>query len=212
MAAVTIEYQMGCGGRAIGRLLAERLGFDYVDRQIVQGVARELQIAEDAADLHDERVAGLLERTLTLLQAPGPLTWMPPSVDNQWATIDEHVYHCTTCQVIEAAARRQRVLIVGHGASFALAGRAGVMHVRLHAPLEQRVQTVMQRLQIDHAQARRRVTESDHDRARYIRHFYQANWHDAEHYHLMIDTAIFEPEQVVDLIARAWQASRLGGS
>lgn len=212
MAAITIEYQMGCGGHAIGRLLTERLGFAYVDREIVQGVARELRIEEQAAELHDERVAGVLERALTLLQVPGQLGWLPPSGDNQFTPIDDHIYHCTTCQVIEVAARRDQVVIVGHGASFALAGWTGVMHIGLYAPLEQRVQTVMQRLQIDHAQAQRRVTDSDHNRARYIKRFYQANWHDAEHYHLMIDTAIFSPEQVVELITQAWRASSLGAS
>ena len=63
MAAMTIEYQMGCGGRDIARTLAEKLGFSYMDREIVQGVANELHIQEDNVEWHDERVAGLVERT-----------------------------------------------------------------------------------------------------------------------------------------------------
>ena len=210
MAVITIEYQMGCGGRDIGRLLAERLGFSYMDREIVQDVARELQITEDSAEEHDERVGGVLERALSLLRVPGELTWVAPSGDNDLATIDENIYHRTTCQVIEAAARRDQMVIVGHGASFALAGWPAMMHIGLYAPLDQRVETVMRRLQLDQAHAQRRVSDSDHERARYIKRFYQANWHDADHYHLLIDTAIFAPERVVDLIVQAWRMSSVG--
>jgi cytidylate kinase len=212
MAVLTIEYQMGCGGRDIGRMLAGRLNLDYVDREIVKGVAQELHIQEDTVDLHDERVAGMLERALRLLSVPGEMTWMAPLRENSLAAIDETVYHTTTCRVIEAAARRDRVVIVGHGASFALAGWPGVMHVGLHAPADKRIATVMERLQLDREAAQHRVTQSDLDRARYIKRFYQANWRDADHYHLMIDTTFLGPDRVVELIATAWGAGDFGGS
>ena len=206
MAIITIEYQMGCGGRAIGQMLAQRLGFSYVDREIVQGVARQLQIGESAAEQQDERAAGLLGRALASLRASGELTWtaapsMPP------ALIDDTVYQTTTCNIIEAAARGDRVVIVGHAAGFALADWPGALHVGLYASREQRVATVMQRLGVDRTEALRQVTESDHGRARYIKRFYNANWLDAEHYHLMVDTELWTPERVADLILSAWQAS-----
>ena len=176
----------------------------------MQGVARELHIAEDSAELHDERVGGVLERFLAMLSVPGDLAWVAPSSDNELATIDENIYHHMTCKVIEAAARRNQVVIVGHGASFALAGWPGVMHIGLYAPLERRVETVMLRLQVNRVHALRRVTDSDHGRARYIKRFYQANWHDADHYHLIIDTAMFAPDGGVDLFVLAWLFSNFG--
>lgn len=210
MAVITIEYQIGCGGRDIGRKLAERLGFSYMDREIVQGVARELQIDEAAAELHDERVAGVLGRVLDMMRMTGELTWVAPERDPGFTLLDEATYHGTTCRVIEAAARRDHVVIVGHGSAFALAGWPGVMHVGLYAPAEQRVATVMSRLQISRDEARRRVSESDHDRARYVKRFYHVNWHDADHYHFMANTGVFAPDQVVDLIAQAWRVGRFG--
>jgi len=61
-------------------------------------------IRSTAQEEHDERVGGVLERALSLLRVPGELTWVAPSGDNDLATIDENIYHRTTCQVIEAAA------------------------------------------------------------------------------------------------------------
>lgn len=209
MAVITIEYQMGCGGRAIGQMLAQRLGFGYVDREIVQGVAQQLQIGEAAAEEHDERVAGVLGRALASLRASGEMTWTAaPSMPA--ALIDETVYHTTTCNILEAAARGDRVVIVGHAASFALARWPGALHIGLYASREQRVATVMERLGVNRAEAVSQVTQSDHGRARYIKRFYGANWLDAEHYHLMIDTELWTPERVVDLIVGAWGVSTVG--
>ncbi|MEI7770015.1 MAG: cytidylate kinase-like family protein [Chloroflexales bacterium] len=210
MTAITIEYQMGCGGRDIARLLAGQIGFSYVDREIVQSVAQELDVAEDSAEQHDERIEGLLERTMTMLWAAGEVTGGASSAEGALAMIDDIVYHQTTCKVIEAAARRDKAVIVGHGASFALAGWQDVLHIGLYAPLERRVTTIMGRMNVDHAEALRRVTKRDHDRARYIKQFYHANWREADHYHLMIDTAIFAPDQVTDLIVQAWRTSVIG--
>src|SRR5918912_3368691 len=101
MTVITIEYQMGCGGRDIGRQLADRLNLNYVDREIVKGVAGELHISEDFADMHDERVEGVLGRTLSLLSLSGDVTFIAPPRSNDMLMIDETVYHNTTCRVIK---------------------------------------------------------------------------------------------------------------
>lgn len=212
MTVITIEYQMGCGGRDIARLLAAELGLSYVDREIVKNVAHELHVAEAEADEHDERLAGLLERSMTMFWTAGELMGGVMSAENVLAALGDTAYHDTTREVIAAAARRNDVVIVGHGASFALAGWHGVMHVGLYAPLERRVATIMKRMQVGQAEARRRIAEREEARARYIKQFYHANWREADHYHLMLDTSHFAPEQVMALIAQAWHGSTFAGA
>lgn len=210
MAIITIEHQRGCGGRQIGRIVAERLNWRLVDRQVVRDVAQQLHIDEAAAEYHDERGQGLLDRAMALLQATGELTWMAPAGDTRMTLMDETIYHQTTTKVIEAAARNDRAVIVGHGAGFALANWPGVLRVGLYAPIERRVTTIMARRQVDRAEALRGATQTDHDRERYVRRFYQADWHAAEKYHLVINTGLYQPEQVAALILAAWQTSTLG--
>jgi hypothetical protein len=64
MAVITIAYQIGSGGRQIGQALARRLDRDYIDRKIVQGVAQQLHVSEEAATLLDEHARGLVTRML----------------------------------------------------------------------------------------------------------------------------------------------------
>jgi cytidylate kinase len=206
MTSITIEYQMGCGGRDIAHVLADKLGFNYLDREIVREVAKDLHVAEADADQHDERVSGFLERTMSMLWSAGELSGAVSSPEPALAMLDDTLYHQVTCQVIGDAARKSPSVIVGHGASFALAGWPGVMHVGLYAPLERRVTTIMKRMGIERNEAQHRISQRDQGSARYIKQFYHANWREAEHYHMLIDTSQFSPEQVVELILQAWRA------
>jgi cytidylate kinase len=209
MAVITIAYQIGSGGRQIGQALAKRLDLDYIDREIVQGVAQQLHCSEDVAARLDERARGLVTRMLWMLSSTGELALAapPPDRDQQ---IDEGTYFKTTRAVIETSARTNRAVIVGHGANFALAGRQGVLHVFIYAPTEQRITAIMEREQVDRPEATRRVNRSDHDRAHYIKRFYHMDWRDPAYYDLMINTAHIQPDCVVDLLVAAWQESVFG--
>ena len=114
---------MGAGGEDIGRLVAGKLGFDYVDEDIVTRAAQRGDVSpEDVADA--ERRQSLLRRLFTELGtgtgvetyglAPVPGGDLP---DDMRALIRE---------AIEEVAARGKVVIVAHAASFALAGRPSV--------------------------------------------------------------------------------------
>jgi cytidylate kinase len=202
MSVITINYQVGCGGHRIGEALAERLGYEVVDREIVQRVAQQLKISEATARVWDEHVESLVTRALTLFSTVGDAGYVPP-VTNPDTIVDERAYFQTARAVIEAAARTQNVVIIGHAANFALAGRPDVLHLYLYAPVEQRVATMMAREGIDRSEAARRIGRLDHDRAQYAKRWYHVDWQDPLSYDLMLNTASVPPEQVVEIVVRA---------
>src|SRR3989442_15473450 len=69
---ITVTRQYGSGGSDIARLVAERLGWELVDNQFVEAVARRAGVPPDEAAQREERAPGLLERL-----APPP-TGAPP--------------------------------------------------------------------------------------------------------------------------------------
>src|SRR5919202_956532 len=109
MAVITIAYQIGSGGRQIGHALAKRLDLDYIDREIVQGVAQQLHVSEEAAARLDERARGIVTRMLWMLSSTGELALYAPAPDRD-LQIDEAAYFKTTCAVIETAARTNRAV------------------------------------------------------------------------------------------------------
>jgi hypothetical protein len=180
---------MGAGGEEVGRLAAGKLGFDYVDEDIVSRAAERGEVtAEDVANA--ERRQSLLRRLLTELGtgggaetyglAPVPGGNLP---DDMRALIRE---------AIEEAAGRGNVVIVGHAASYALAGREGILRALVTASPETRA-----------GRHEGSIKSSDAERADYLRRFYGVEHELPTHYDLVINTDVVSVEQAAELIALA---------
>src|SRR3989442_15999329 len=77
---ITVTRQYGSGGSDIARLVAERLGWELVDNQFVEAVARRAGVPPDEVAQREERAPGLLERL-----APTPAVAPPQMVISQAA-------------------------------------------------------------------------------------------------------------------------------
>ena len=120
-------------------------------------------------------------------------------------------YQETMRNIITAAATTGHVVIVGRGGQVLLADKRDVLHVRVVAPLEQRVAYVVRREGLDTEAARRRVQAKDQVRTRYMLTQYRCQHEDPHLYDLVINTAVLSLDSTVDQICLALEgkASRL---
>ena len=199
MSAITISRQYGSGGGEVATQLSQRLGWQLIDHEIVAQVARSLGVTEEEADVHDERVEGFIARALNALQAAAPLVPAPFTPPEQ----AEAAYNEALRNVVETAANTGRVVIVGRTGQALLAGRRDVLHVRIVAPLKQRIAYVARREGLDEAAAQSRIQSKDRDRSRYLQARFGRSVDDPLLYDLMINTAILDLESAVDLISLA---------
>lgn len=200
MRAVTISREYGSGGGEIAARLAERLGWNLVNHQVVVEVARVLGVSEDEAQAHDEHSDTLASRILSSLgvvQSP-----MPASFPFQ-LTIDEPAYDEARRRVVEGAVAVGHAVIVGRGAQLLLASRRDVLHVRIIAPMEQRIAYVMGREDLSYAAAQQRIQAKDRERARFLMTVHRYNPADARLYDLVVNTGVLHLNSVVDLLALA---------
>jgi cytidylate kinase len=204
MPVITVSRQTGSGGATIGQRLAERLGASYLNTQIIREVAHRLGVSEATAAAYDERAELFIERLARVL-------WLAdPSIAPFGSSAPAAPFESTTQALVEVtrqlvheAARTGNAVIFGHGAQFLLAQQPGVLHVRFVAPLPARVERVMRRQSLGRAEAKRWVSEEDQRRASYIRQFYHADWHAPEHFHLILNTALWDEEAAIRLILNA---------
>ena len=152
MRAITISREYGSGGGEIAARLARRLGWQLIDHAIVEQTASELEVYVTEVEKHDEEYVdstrpGILNRIIEQL-APsgvggGGLLIRPSS------SVEGRAYQETMGDIITAAATTGHVVIVGRGGQVLLADRRDVLHVRIVAPLEQRVAYVVRREGLD---------------------------------------------------------------
>lgn len=209
MRAVTISREYGSGGGEIAARLAQRLGWQLVDHEVVVEVARALGVSEAEAEAHDERTEGLVSRILSSMQLIEPVMFIGPATLPE---ADEQKYRNALYNVVEAAVTQGHVVIVGRGSQMLLNQRRDVLHARIVAPLDLRVAYVMQREGLNQNDARSRVQLKDRDRIRYLQAEHHQGPEDAHLYDLVVNTGVIDLDSAVDLIALALErkARKLG--
>lgn len=183
---ITISRQLGSGGSYIAQLVAKRLGYAYVDRQIIQQAAKELAVEEAVIEDRDGRLQTFWEKLAEVLAIGAPFgNYIPPPMN---LVSDEQLVDTERRLIIELAAKGPCV-ILGRGAFHLLRGKARLLNVMIHAPMRFRVERVMT---IYHAkteeEAIKMIERSDQNRFGYIRTLMDLDWFDARNYHLTIDT------------------------
>jgi MFS family permease/cytidylate kinase len=203
---VTISRQYGCGGDEIGARLARRLGWELLDHAVVQRVAEELNLTEPQAEERDERAQPFMARLLASTRSLDPLLLN----DHPAGLVDVDVYRETVRDVIESAANIGHVVIIGRGGMVLLAGRPDVRHVRVMAPLEQRIGYVAYREGLDRAAARQRVLTKERAREHHLWATYGRRLDDEDLYDLIVNTGALDLDTVVDEICLSLQRKAQG--
>jgi cytidylate kinase len=125
---------------------------------------------------------------------------------------------------MEEAAARGDVVILGRGGAFVFARRPDAVHVQLHASMDVRLRSLVDRVaeipveeipdgtRPDDASLRDLCRDMDARRGAYIRHHFHADWLDSSHYDLSIDGGRVPRDTVVEMILLAVDASRPGAA
>jgi cytidylate kinase len=197
---LTISHQYGSGGSRIARDLGRRLNWAVWEKEIVRQIASQYKVSEEYVDAKDERVDSFIERMVGLFGMGGfeSAYEIPPPL---WLT-DAQLMRMTR-SIIEDVAKEGQAVVVGRAGNRILAGRPGVLHVFLFAPLAVRIERVMQAEGLNPTEAERRIAGMDRLRADYVHTFYHADWRDPSHYNLLVDSGVWGEEGATDLIVWA---------
>lgn len=197
---ITISNRYGCGAIAIAHLVAERLGYEYVDEQLPVVVAKRLMTSPVAVESVEDAGTSVSERLLRALESGTPELRGQPGV-----SFDEECLREVQEAVREYASHGNAV-IVGRGANAVLGRRPDVMRVFMYAPRDWRIHHVMDGLGADEKTAAAEVDRVDRARTEYMRVHYGLTWTDPQNYDLCIDASAFGPQACAEVIVRAVEA------
>ena len=194
---ITISNRYGCGAIAIAHLVADRLGYQYVDQQLPIVVAKRLSTSAAAVESAQDAGKTMSERMLRALEFGTPELRGAPGV-----SFDEECLREVQEAVRDYAARGNAV-IVGRGANAILGRRPDVLRVFMHAPRDWRIHHIMAGVRVEEQAASAEVDRIDRARTEYMQAYYGIVWTDPANYELCIDTSAFAPEACAEIVARA---------
>ncbi|MEG1931490.1 MAG: cytidylate kinase-like family protein [Pygmaiobacter sp.] len=200
---ITIARENGSGGRLLGERLAQELGIEFYNRDLMRLASDESGINEELFARVDEQMKNTLLSKVARDAYKGEV--IPP--DSEDFTSSENLFRYQARVILELA-RSRSCVIIGRCADYILQDCDNVLRVFLHAPEPARVATLMERHHISEEEARRAMTKVDKRRAAYYRAVTDSNWRDAEHYDLSLDMAKLGEERCIALI-RGYLAMKL---
>lgn len=206
MAVITISRELGSNGQQIVDLLCDELGYCRVDKALLSQIAREAGIDVKAVLAKERDVASkprLISDQMTSLYG------RQPGAFGREGEIDDQTYIKVVRDTMERFAREGDAIIVGRGGQLVLRDWPGALHVHLYAPLEVRVERLVDRYNVTKLDAQRRIERSDERKRAYLRNIHRnANWKDLKYYHLAINTQYLTPAIVAQLILVAAHESK----
>jgi cytidylate kinase len=196
---ICISHATGAAGDEVGRLVAKRLRFRYLDEEVV-GRAAALGHVSPEALLDAERRKPALAALFRNLRSAALSTEGEPPVADQTET-----HRALIRNAIHATADEGKAVIVSHAASITLGPRRDVLRVLVTASPETRVARLAAN-EPGHGAARQLIRKSDAGRAAYLKSFYGVSREGPTHYDLVVNTDNIAPEGAAECIVAAASA------
>ena len=203
MAVITIARQFGAGGKKLGTLVAEKLGFTLIDEEIVEMVAMKANVSVDTVDAIAQETGneGYLTRIMTKL-GPFRKGYVQVSMEEKPGYIDGNLYLSLLHKVIPQIAEQDNVVILGRGGQYILAEHANTYHYLMIADMEQRIHFMMENYQLDRKQAQLVVEKQRKRRLNLYRYFGRTDYDQPGLYDMVFNMNRVKLEEAVQIVCQ----------
>ena len=189
---ITVGRQFGSCGKEIGHALAKRFNIAFYDKELIALASKESGLCQEFFEKADEKNSG------NLLQAFAAGFTFGPFQYNDFLSNDK-LFQIQS-DVIRKVVNEHSCVIVGRCADYILRDNKRCINIFIHADMEERVKTVMNRQHIPEQDARELVRKMDKTRPNYYNFYSDKEWGVAASYHLSVDSSLLGVEGTVDFI------------
>lgn len=202
---INIGRQLGSGGKAIGKLLAARLGVPLYDKQLIELAARESGLCPECFERVDEQPSrGLYATLLNYLRAP--FTGYEGGAAGNVLSGD--ALFKVQSDVIRGLAARQSCIFVGRCADYILRDEPRCVNVFITADRADRIARLCAELGIGADEAAALMERTDRSRAAYYDYYSSRVWGRAETYDLCLNSSALGVEGSAEFVL-AFAAGKL---
>ena len=193
---ITIGRSFGSGGRAVGKMIADRLGIGFYDKQLLVKAAEKACCDLEFFESADERAPKIVGGIIPFSMGFYPMSWLG---DTSTAGGDR-VYKAQ-CEFIHELAATEACVIVGRSADYVLRDLPNVINIFIHAPLEECARRIVERCDsTDIEEAKVLATRTNKLRANFYNFYTDKRWGDAQSYDLTFDSSLLPLDDIADIV------------
>lgn len=190
---ITIARSYGSGGRTMGRLLAEELGINYYDRELVRLASDKSGISEALFGQADEKVkSGSIFQFAKRLQ-------MGENLSADSTVSDEELFRIQA-EVIRELAEKEDCVIVGRCADYVLKENPDVIRLFCYAPLKDCIERERALSGLEEKEIIKKIERIDKYRSDYYKRHTGGEWNDADNYDLCLNTTSMSYPDLISVV------------
>lgn len=193
---ITISREFGSGGRSIGKMLAEKMGYQYYDKELIERVVQKTNLSEEFVGKSGEYApsANLFSYAFVGRNRSG-------------MSVDDYLWKEQKKIILELA-EEGNCVIVGRCADYILRNRTDCLNVFIHADKQFRAERIVKLYGETDKNPEKRLMDKDKKRAINYQYYTDQRWGVAENYHISLDSSEFGLSACVNIIMELAQADK----
>ena len=201
---ITINRELGSGGRTIGEKLAKRLHVPFYDKALIQGLKEKYSLTTEEI----ERLKGQqhnwwadFKRSLKIMPSFAAPNIIPSKTAIPDFLITDDIFQSET-QILKGIAEDESCVIAGRSGFYVLRDHPNHLSILIQAPMEHRINHLVSKRGITPAEAEKIIREVDKGRERYVKKYTGTSRYDTRNYDIVFNAANHTEDEIVDLIMK----------
>lgn len=192
---ITISREFGSGGREIGKKLAEQLGIEFYDKELLELASKHSGITQELFVKHDENYTNSF--LYSLVMGNYPVT--SDGRINPELPLNQKIF-LAQFETIRALAEKGPCVIVGRCADYVLRNRDNVINFFITGSMPQKRRRILERYDIEKNKVEDFIRKTDKRRANYYNYYTDMKWGEAKNYDLCLNSSKTGIEGAVEIM------------
>ena len=199
---ITINRELGSGGRTVGRLLAEKLGVPYYDKALIMALEKKYHLSvEEIERMKGESISWWADFKRKMSLSQNIHMYINNEGDEPDILTTEAIFKAEK-EILQGIAQDESCVIAGRTGFFILKKHPNRLSILIQASMQHRLERIMRKQNISEDKAKKIIEKVDKMREEYVSNFAHTSRYDARNYDLVINMDGKTEEEAVDLIMR----------
>lgn len=199
---ITINRELGSGGRTVGRLLAKRLGVPFFDKAVIKAMQEKYHGTVEEIEKMKGRKHGWWADVEMLFMMDSGLNmhyYMPQESDNLGLLTTDDMFKDETL-ILQELAKGESCVVAGRSGFHVFRQHPNHLSILIQASLESRIERVARKQNMTAEEARKAIEKVDKMRENYVNKYTGTSRYDTRNYQLVISADGKTEEEIVEVI------------
>jgi cytidylate kinase len=199
---ITINRELGSGGRTVGRKLAEKLGVEFYDKALIKALQEKFHLSVAEIEKLKGQKQGWWTDIKRIMQiGPGMnANYYLPQKGNEYDLLDTKEIFQAEKEILKGIAEEESCVVAGRSGFFVFRNHPNHLSILIQASMPFRIERVMRKQNLTEEEARKTIEKVDKMRENYVKEYTKTSRYDTRNYDLVISADGKTEDQIVEQI------------